>query len=381
MKRLLFFSLGPHFIATEIPVQEYYRWLSKEFEGEIFAVVSRKEFREYSLGNFRLVGLYLPSWIRERTMLRNLAYVLFVIIYGAGRHYFRNKFDVIVCKEPLVTGVLAVLLGKVCSIKKVVEINGNFESAFTVNSQNPTLLDRVKKRYAATVIPAVLTHADGVKLVYSSQLNGLTVSLPAEKVFVFPNFVPIGHFVPSDVDGRYILFCGFPWHLKGVDILIRAFQQIAGEFPHHRLKIVGYCPDKSEYEKLAEGNPQIELCDPVWYGDVMKLMAECSLFVLPSRTDSSPRVLREAMAARKPIIASNVDGIPYLIKDGYNGLLFESENVAELAGQIRRLLNDRSLANALAAHGYHYVHEHLSEQRYLQNFSDMIHQVTLRHAR
>ena len=80
-------------------------------------------------------------------------------------------------------------------------------------------------------------------------------------------------------------------------------------------------------------------------------MAGCSLFVLPSRTEAMGRVLLEAMACKKPIIASNVGGIPEIIKDGYNGLLFESENVDDLAEKIRLVLSNKKYPTMLRNNG------------------------------
>ena len=166
---------------------------------------------------------------------------------------------------------------------------------------------------------------------------------------------------------------GFPWYLKGVDILIKAFNRIHADFPEYSLKIVGWIPEGKEYfEKLSEGNPKIELCNSVFYDKVIDLMVNCSLYVLASRTDSSPRVLREAMASKKPIIASNIDGVPDLIKDGYNGLLFEKENHEDLAQKIRLLLTDKNLANTLAENGFDYVQKYLSETCYINQYKEMI---------
>ena len=81
------------------------------------------------------------------------------------------------------------------------------------------------------------------------------------------------------------------------------------------------------------------------------------------------------MAAKKPIIAANIDGVPELIKDGFNGLLFEKENVDDLAGKIRLLLSDKSLAQRLAQNGYEYVQEHLSERQYITQYKKMVEQV------
>jgi glycosyltransferase involved in cell wall biosynthesis len=104
----------------------------------------------------------------------------------------------------------------------------------------------------------------------------------------------------------------------------------------------------------------------------MCLMEECSIFVLPSRTDAMARVLMDAMAARKPIIASRVDGTPYYLEHGRTALLFESENVDELTAHLENLLTDAPLADRLAAAAYERVHSELSEERYAERFRDMV---------
>ena len=78
------------------------------------------------------------------------------------------------------------------------------------------------------------------------------------------------------------------------------------------------------------------------------------------------------MAWKEPIIASNVDGIPIYIKHGYNGLLFESENVDDLAEKMRTIFSDENYAKQLAENGYEYVHERLSEDCYVKKFCNMI---------
>ena len=84
------------------------------------------------------------------------------------------------------------------------------------------------------------------------------------------------------------------------------------------------------------------------------------------------RVLLEAMACRKPIIASNVGGIPEVIKNGYNGLLFKSENVDDLADKIRLVLSDKKVATMLRNNAHSYVKEKLSEECYANNYINMI---------
>ncbi len=186
----------------------------------------------------------------------------------------------------------------------------------------------------------------------------------------FHEFVPLSILKPDGRSEKYIFFLGYPWFLKGVDILINAFNMISHEFPGYRLKIVGFCPDKRYFQQLAGDNSNIELLDALFYEEAMQLMSGCSLFILPSRTETMGRVLLEAWAFRKPVIASKVDGIPHYVKHGFNGLLFESENALDLAEKVRTLLSNPEYAAGLAENGYKYVHEDLSEARYVAHFKN-----------
>lgn len=82
------------------------------------------------------------------------------------------------------------------------------------------------------------------------------------------------------------------------------------------------------------------------------------------------------MASRKPIVAANVDGVPELIRDGYNGLLFESENFVDLANKMRMILSDTELADRIAGNGCSHVQEHLSERVYFDKYRAMIRSVS-----
>jgi len=75
------------------------------------------------------------------------------------------------------------------------------------------------------------------------------------------------------------------------------------------------------------------------------------IFVLPSLNEGMGRVLVEAMAAGKPIVASRVGGIPDLVQDGDNGLLVPPGDEKSLAAGIRQLLNDPEKAKMMGQRG------------------------------
>jgi glycosyltransferase involved in cell wall biosynthesis len=71
-------------------------------------------------------------------------------------------------------------------------------------------------------------------------------------------------------------------------------------------------------------------------------LSRIDLFVLPSRSEAFSNALMEAMACGCCPIASRVGGNPELIEEGQNGLLFEVDNISELASHLRLLLTDGS---------------------------------------
>jgi len=375
MPRILFLTSKPKsFIGA---LRDFYGLLPENYSGTIIfplskLAVSRRGiiFYKKNIGKFRCYPIIKP---------KSPLIFLGKILYQSLKMYFSTqKFDIIVAYGPLTFGFLGFLLSKLTKTKLIVEIPGNYKKAFLLDSRILTFIDKVKSKISDVIIPLVINRADHIKLLYPSQLDdykNIKKHKIKNHISIFHNFVPISAIKPSNESDKYILFLGFPWYLKGVDILIKAFNLISNEFPNYRLKIVGYCPDKSYFQKLAEGNDKIELCDPVFHDEAMKLMSRCALFVLPSRTEAMGRVLLEAMASKKPIIASNVDGIPYYIKHGFNGLLFESENVEDLAEKIKIILSNPDYTKKLAENGYRYVHQYLSEERYIECFKKMIEKV------
>jgi glycosyltransferase involved in cell wall biosynthesis len=188
-------------------------------------------------------------------------------------------------------------------------------------------------------------------LLYPTQLDGVASahsSAVASKTCVFHDFVPVSQLSPSKKIPQTILFVGYPWYLKGVDVLIDAFLGLANDFPDAVLKIVGYCPDDRPWRERARYHARVEFLRPMPNVKVAELMSASQIFVLPSRTEAMGRVLLEAMASRSAIVASRVDGIPHYVRDGVDGLLAEPENAPDLEGKLRQLLADPAFAKCRA---------------------------------
>jgi glycosyltransferase involved in cell wall biosynthesis len=194
------------------------------------------------------------------------------------------------------------------------------------------------------------------------------------KAVSFHNYTPVSNFKKSTKDGDYIMTMGYPYYIKGFDISISAFDRIADKYPNTKLKVVGHLKVKErEYlDSLICNKNQIELLEPLKYSEAMKLVEECKFFVLASRTEAMGRVLLESMAHGKAVIGSSADGIPTFVRDGKNGLIFQSENIEDLKEKIEYLLINDEERHRMGKEGFNYVNTTLSEGSYLREYKKVI---------
>jgi glycosyltransferase involved in cell wall biosynthesis len=359
-----------------------FTYFSRYYRGEVISAVNKPSEKITQLKTYNItekIRLHPFSHYYGNRVLAALKVYCYQIKIALRLFYIEKiKYKIVISPNPLITGLVALIIGKTTGAKTIIEINGNFETAFKYGDKGkiaPSTLDTLKDKFSRFIMSFVLKRADMIKLLYEKQIKPLSLC-EGYKInkMSFSNFVPISYFVNAPKrDEKYILLIGYPWYLKGVDVLINAFKKISSVFPEYRLKIVGWCPEGREFfEDLAKDNSRIELCEAVYYEAIIKLMTRCSLYVLASRTEAMGRVLLEAMASNKPIIASNVGGVPSVIRDGFNGLLFEKENVDDLAEKICLILSDKEMAHTLATNGCDYVQRYLSEQCYIDNYRKMI---------
>ena len=167
---------------------------------------------------------------------------------------------------------------------------------------------------------------------------------------------------------------GHPWFRKDLISESLVSGRLRHSFPtNHRLVIlVGMNPDPTYLEQLAAGCDQIDIRRPVPGPEALKLIASCEVFLSASRSEGVARVLMEAMAARRPVVASAICGTPHLVENNKSGLLFDSENVDQLASQLAKVLNNPELAARLGDAAHERIMNHFDECAYVDEFRRMI---------
>ena len=134
---------------------------------------------------------------------------------------------------------------------------------------------------------------------------------------------------------------------KKVDDLIKAIALLKKEYPNIKCKIVG---SGDEMKNLKAITKKLSLEDNIEFlgfiekhEDVLSIIKSSDVFVLPSILEGFGIAVIEAMALNVPYVATRIPPIVEVTNNGVGGLLFEPENVKELAKNIKKLLNDKEL--------------------------------------
>ncbi|MFH1402724.1 MAG: glycosyltransferase family 4 protein [Candidatus Altiarchaeota archaeon] len=202
--------------------------------------------------------------------------------------------------------------------------------------------------------------------------------IPAEKVKMVINGVDTEDFRPSESrlkkslgEGRVILSVSVLHRQKGVQHLINAMKDILVKAPDAVLVIVGDGPYKKDLEELAskkELRERIIFKGRVPNTELIEYYNSCDVFAIPTvRVEGLPLIELEAMSCGKPVVASNIGGIPTVIEDRVNGMLANPGDAKDLAGKILEVLCDKKLSEKLGKNARKTILEKYSRERMAEN--------------
>jgi glycosyltransferase involved in cell wall biosynthesis len=129
-----------------------------------------------------------------------------------------------------------------------------------------------------------------------------------------------------------------------------------------------------EAQELASGN--VTLLGAVPPQELGALYKKASIFVLPSVWyEGFPTVLLEAMSYGLPVVCSRIGGLPEIVEDGINGLLYEPGNADELADRIRTLWQNPALRQRLGEAGRKKLNKEYDANRLLDRIFEIYEKV------
>lgn len=150
---------------------------------------------------------------------------------------------------------------------------------------------------------------------------------------------------------------------KGIDLLIEAFNNLAREGAQAHLLIVGSGPDENLLKQRVEDyglGSRVTFYGEAEWGRAMQLMGIMDMVIVPSRFEGFGLTAAEAMAAGKPVVASDSTGLKEVINDGETGILFPVDDVSALVNALQKLIMDLDLRHRFGSAAEKRIKEHFS---------------------
>lgn len=191
------------------------------------------------------------------------------------------------------------------------------------------------------------------------------------KIEVIHNFINIEDYNIETTNNNYALYVGRLSKEKGILKLVEAFSRL----DNRKLYIAGDGPEKNEIERIIkEKNLQnnIKLLGFLKQEEVKKYISEASFVVIPSIWyENCPYSILETQAIGKPVIGANIAGIPELVKDKENGLIYDYDNVDELEKSMKLLFENEKLANEYGENAKKYAKNNYDKEIYYKKINNI----------
>ena len=258
----------------------------------------------------------------------------------------REDFDIVHLHEPM-----APIL-PLCVLEFSNSVNvGTFHASYS-HQHLYTLSHPIIKRWHRRLHGGIAVSQAAYRYVHNA--------FPADYKII-PNGIDVDHFArhstpwPQYQDGKTnILFVGRLEKRKGLKYLLEAYGRLKWEQPNIRLLVVGPgTPDRDSFRILgARGLEDVVFAGKVSAEDLARYYASADIFCSPATgAESFGIVLVEAMAAGRPIVASDIEGYNGIVSHGQEGLLFPRKDPEALTKALSLLVENPQLARRLGANG------------------------------
>ena len=207
--------------------------------------------------------------------------------------------------------------------------------------------------------------------------NGIDADLSTDEVFS-----DIRREFSLDDSDPLVIFAGRLSKEKGLDVLMEAAARVVESFPSGRFMILGDGREAPFLKARArELGLEKNVIFPGFRRDIQAFYSQMDVCVLPSFTEGMPLVILEAFVHKKPVVASNVGGVPELVEQGVSGYLVEPGDARALAERILDLLRDPEKARHLGMAGYERVRAKFGVDRQVKEYTGTFRELARRRTR
>jgi glycosyltransferase involved in cell wall biosynthesis len=166
-------------------------------------------------------------------------------------------------------------------------------------------------------------------------------------------------------DRALFAFVGRLVDYKGVDVLLSAMSQLGEEGASRaHLLVIGDGPEDTALQAQARtlGLPNVTFCGAQPPDAIAGLLAQTDILAHPAKSEALGGSILEAMAARRPVLATRVGGIPEAVADGVSGLLVPSDDAAALAQGLKWMLDHPAERQGMGQAGRRIIEERFTMQ-------------------
>ena len=189
-------------------------------------------------------------------------------------------------------------------------------------------------------------------------LNPIPESAPADLAHLFQKRPVIVHVGNLSAEKN---------HLE----MLKIFKSVAGTHPEAQMIFVGKGPMEKEIrEKVAEMGLEKNVHLTGSRSDVLAIVKQADLFVLPSLIEGLPGVILEAFYCKTPVVAHNVGGISQIVQPEYSGWLVEKGDNENFVNAILDCISDKEKAEQFAENGYQMVRSRYNNPVIADQFLD-----------
>jgi len=196
---------------------------------------------------------------------------------------------------------------------------------------------------------------------------------------VIPNALDLGLYprrLMAQAGPRLIWLRSFERRYNPV-LALEVVERLSAEFPQLELLMVG--ADRGDWsgaqtaaEAEARGiGGRVRVRGPVPAGEVPQILSQGDIFLNTTDVDNSPKTVHEAMAAGLCLVSTAAGGVPFIVRDGHDGLLVPRGDAAAMAAAVRRILTEPALAARLSR-GARATAEELDWSRVLPRWQDLL---------
>jgi glycosyltransferase involved in cell wall biosynthesis len=269
-----------------------------------------------------------------------------------------HRIDLVVCQDPFLFGLAGLWLKRKYGVKLLIHFHGDFWA-------NPSWLKERPLNYVFWLISRLtVPRADGIRVMSPGQKEKLAAAgIDEKKIVVIStpvNFDYLLKFKNEELSGKIkeqlggrtmVLMAGRKDKVKGFDVLFAAMKKVQRDIGNVSLWLAGNYTQDEIGAMIAPKSMDIVALGPVAPADLPAYYYACELAVLSSYSESFGKVLVEANACGRPVVATATTGAKEIVEDGVNGYLVPIGDADALAGKILHLLHHADRAREMGEAG------------------------------